>query len=758
MAHDSKSYDGVSTDGEDAGEGLPGAQDAAQSDEKLLEQARSRFKLALEAERENRTEAADDRRFRKGDQWPAEIKAAREQDGRPCLTINKMPQFEQQVTNDQRQNRPSIKVHPVDDHADPETAKVYQGIIKHIEVASSADTARDTAFENAVRGSYGFYRVVTEYADPMSFEQDIRIKRVRDPDTVYLDPHSQEPDGSDAEWGFIFERKPKDQFIAEYGESKLGGADWDAEAKTAPDWVASDSVLVAEYFYKDYETKEIVLLSDGQVMEKGEADAYVASKVVQAIDEFGQPMGEPEAQVSIVKSRSARVPTVKWCKLNGVEVLSKTDWPGQWIPILPVYGAELVVDGKLIRESLIRHAKDPARMYNFWKSAETEAITLAPKAPFVIEENQVEGFELDWEQANRKNHAFLKYKAHAVNGTPIPPPQRQNTEAQVQAITQASMLAADEVKSTLGIYDASLGARSNETSGVAIQRRNQQAQTSNFHFTDNLNRTIRHEGRILVDLIPHIYDTARIARIIGDDGEQKLVPINQEFQDESGQVVKHDLGAGKYDVTIDTGPSYATRRQEAATAMLELSKSIPAIGQAAPDLMLKAMDVPGASDLAERMKKTLPPNLIDDPKAKQIPPQVQAQMAQMGQMLDQATQQLNQLKDEREQKLIEIESKERIEMKKLEVQLEIERAKLDAKDSLALLTAEIQQINASQAQIHELIRGAGSAEPQFQDSPMSDVGAPEMGGAQAMGMEQDPTGGESPGLPLEQSSDDPNAF
>jgi hypothetical protein len=731
VAHDSK--DVVDSETME-GEGSDDESASKEADEQLLKEARARFDSGLEAVADERREASEDRKFRKGDQWPEEIKMARSAKGRPCLTINKMPQFEQQVTNDQRQNRPSIKVHPVDDFADVETAKVYQGIIKHIEVASSADTARDTAFENAVRGSYGYYRIVTEYTDPMSFDQDIRVKRIRNPDTVLLDPHHQEPDGSDANWAFVVEDLARDEYKRLYPNSELANQDaWDPSGGSAPGWIKSDSVRVAEYFYKEYQDKPIVQLNTGDILLREELPEVL-------------PAG-----VSIVRERTASVPSIKWCKLNGLEILEKTDWPGKWIPILPVYGAEIVVDGKVIRESLIRHAKDPARMYNFWKSAETEAITLAPKAPYIADAKTIEGYEHLWENANRENYSYLPFNARSD----APAPQRQSFEPAIQAITQASMLASDEVKQTLGIYDASLGARSNETSGVAIQRRNQQAQTSNFHFTDNLNRTIRHEGRIYVDLIPKIYDTARIARIIGEDGEHKLVPINQDFQDESGQMIKHDLGAGKYDVTIDTGPSYATRRQEAASAMLELSKSIPSIGGAAPDLVIKSMDVPGATELADRLKKTLPPNLIDDPKAKQIPPQVQAQMQQMGQMIEQLTQKVHEAHDQLDQKRLELESKERIEMAKLEVQLEIERAKIDAKDSLALLNHEIASIEQRLQLLN--IGQPFELEPQnqFQEPPVNPAQPPQ---GPEMGAGDIPTGGASPGQPMEQSSDDPNAI
>lgn len=341
-------------------------------------------------------------------------------------------------------------------------------------------------------------------------------------------------------------------------------------------------------------------------------------------------------------------------------------------------------------------------MYNYWKSAETEAIALAPRAPFIMAEGQIEGHEQEWASANRRNHSHLTYKAVDLNGTPVPPPQRQTFEPAIGAITQASMGAAEDLKATTGIYDASLGGRSNETSGVAIQRRNQQAQTSNFHFVDNLTRSIKHVGRICIDLIPKIYDAARAERIIGEDGEQKIVKLNQDTGEigKDGKPLLYKLDAGKYDATVDVGPSYASKRQEAASSMIELTKSIPMIGQVAPDLIVKSMDVPGAQDLAERLKKI--PSiaaLIDDPSAKgkqQLPPEVQAQMAQMGQMVEQLTQQLHEAQDEADKKLVEIQSRERIEMAKLETTATIELAKLESKESLNLLAHQIAELDARQ--------------------------------------------------------------
>jgi hypothetical protein len=734
-------------------EHLPREESEENGDEKILKEAHARFDLAKEAFSEIHNLALDDLKFLSGEQWDPKISQDRSMDGRPCLVINRIPQFLQQVTNDQRQNRPSIKVHPVDDDADVETAKIQQGLIRHIEYNSNADAAYDTAFDRSASSGFGYWRIITEYCDPMSFDQEILIKRIRNAFSVLLDPHHKEPDGSDAEWGFVIEDLSKDEYARKYPESKLADpGQWDLAGNSAPGWMqGKESARVAEYFYKDYKEVTLCLLTDGEVVDKAELEQHLSQYVQTAVDpatgEQTHVIAENAPTVS--RERKSMVPAIKWCKLNAVEILEQTEWPGQWIPIVPVYGTELDIDGKLVLKGIVRDAKDPQRMLNYWKSAETEAIALAPRTPFIMAEGQDEGYEQDWATANRRNHAYLKYKPTSIAGEPAPPPQRNTFEPAVGAITNAAMQAADDLKATTGIYDAALGARSNESSGVAIQRRNMQAQTSNFHLVDNLTRSIKHTGRILIDLMPYVYDTERTARIIGEDGEQKLVKLNAPHVDEAGKPVIYDLSAGKYDVTVDVGPSYASKRQEAAASMMDLSKAYPPLMQIAGDQVVKNMDWPGAQEIAERLKKTIPPNLLDDPKSKnqQVPPQVQQQMQQMGQMIEQLTGKLHEAHDQLDTKRVEIESKERIEFKKLEVQLEIARAQIDAKDSLALLTHEInsisermQLLNAAQP----IDMGMPQDPQQFAPQP---AGAP---GADVAGMgAMPPTGGESPGSPMD---------
>jgi hypothetical protein len=728
------------------------AQAEAQDNEKILADAKTRFQLAEEAEHEIRAQALEDLKFAAGDQWDSQIVADRRTDGRPCLTINRIPQHIKQVTNDQRQNRPSIKVHPVDDQADVETAKVLSGLIRHIEYNSNADVAYDTAFESAVRAGRGYFRVLTDYVSPLSFEQEILIKRVRNPFSVFFDPFSSEPDGSDANFAFITEDLSREEYKRTYPDSKLAqSGEWESVGNNAPGWMGDKSCRVAEYFYRETRTATIVQLASGEVVEE---------KDLHALAEHAAMTQGVSPDLTIVDRRETEVPVIRWCKLNGIEILSKTDWLGSFIPIIPVIGEELDIDGQRVLKGIVRDAKDPQRMLNYWKSAETEAIALAPRAPYLVAAGQLEGFESQWETANRRNHAYLPYNVVDVNGTPVPPPQRQALEPAVQAITQAAMLAADDLKATTGIYDASLGNKSNETSGVAIQRRNNQAQTSNFHFVDNLTRSLRHAGRVIVEIIPKIYDTARTARIIGEDGTPKMVKLNQPTESEGGKPVVYELSAGKYDVTVDVGPSYASKRQEAVVSMMEVTRAVPQLMQIAGDLLIKNMDWPGAQEIADRLKKTLPPNLADDQKKQDIPPQVQAQMQQMGQMVDALTKQLHAAHDVLDQKKIELESKERIEFAKIQANVAIAELQAGSKEAIVLLNHQIGEIEnrlQSALQFSQPI-GMGGMQPQGapmqqpgqqpnpQDFAPQSVGAP---GADAGQGASDPTGGAAPGSPME---------
>lgn len=704
------------------------ADEKATTDEEILEVARERFALAEDAWAPIRKQALHDIAFVAGEQWDPALKELREADKRPCLTVNKLAGSVHQLENDQRQNRPAIKVSPVDDNADVETAKVLQGMARHIEYASDADTAYDTAFKYTTRGGFGFFRILTEYCDPKSFKQDLRIGTIKNPFSVYMDPHFKMPDGSDQNWAFITEDVDRDEYKAKFPKSELSSmSNWEGLGDTKFAWASGETVRIAEYFYKEFRPDTLLLIET-----QDETGQTVQKEILKSeLPEGAEPL--------VVDSRPTVVPVVHWLKINGAEILERTIWPGRWIPIIPVLGDDYEIDGKRVIESLVRHSIDPQRMYNMWSSAETEAIALAPRAPFIGYARSFKGHEPKWRTANTRNHAFLEVNATDTKGNPLPLPQRNQFEPPVMAITQARLNAADDIKATTGYFDASLGARSNEQSGIAIQRRNNQSQTASFHFVDNLSKSIRHGGRILVDAIPVVYDTAQAVRTLGEDGTEEVVRINELFN-HNGQPRTYDLSVGRYDVTVDTGPSFETKRQEAVAAMTELTRAYPPLMQAAGDMFIKAMDIPYANEIAERIKKTLPPGLVDDGKQNPVPPEARAQMGQLNQMIEQLTQQLNVANEKVNTKTMELESKERIETMKLEQQAAIKLAELQSGEATVLLAHQMAALNRrlDMLDINQPIENE-----EFQPA-MPDQQMPQM-----QPEEQQPTGGFPPGPSME---------
>jgi len=609
----------------------------------MLATMRSRFTMAVSAYSESREDELDDLRFEAGSpdnqwQWPADVLATRGSvqgqtiNARPCLTINKLPQHVHQVTNEQRQNRPSVKVIPVDDNADVEVAEIFEGVIRHIEYISDADVAYDTACENQVTYGEGYIRVLTKYCDDNSFDQDLYIGRIRNSFSVYMDPTIQDPCGSDAEWCFVTEDMTKAEYERQFPDAapissmmQQGVGD-----SSLSQWLTENTVRVAEYFYYEHTPTKLNLY-------QGNMSAVEGSREDKELKALG---------LKPLKSRMADVKKVKWLKTNGFEVLEEQDWAGKFIPVIRVVGNEYEVDGRLYVSGLIRNAKDAQRMYNYWVSQEAEMLALAPKAPFIGYGGQFEGYETQWKTANTTNWPYLEVNPDVTDGAGavLPLPQRAQPPMASSGLLQAKAGASDDIKSSTGQYDSSLGATSNERSGRAILAREKQGDTGTYHYVDNLARAIRHCGRQLVDMIPKIYDTERIARIIGVDGEVKRAKINpsqaepvKKIVDETGIVIEkiYNPSVGKYDVCVSTGPSYMTKRQESLDAMSQLLQGNPQLWQVAGDLFVKNMDWPGAQEMAKRFAKTIDPKLLSDADEDPALQAAQQQLEAMGQELDQ---------------------------------------------------------------------------------------------------------------------------
>ena len=667
----------------------------------ILATARARLDLAVSALSESREDEIDDLRFYAGSpdnhwQWPADVLATRGAvqgqtiNARPCLTINKLPQHVRQVTNDQRQNRPGAKVIPVDDNADVEVADIFNGMIRHIEYISDADVAYDTACENQVSYGEGYLRLLTEYCDDNTFDQDIKIGRVRNSFSVYMDPTIQDPTGADAKWCFVTEDITKAEFERMYPDAapittlqSLGVGD-----QSISNWLNEDTIRIADYYYIDYDRTTLNLYPGNATAFQGTPE----DKQLRAI--YGKPK----------KSRESDRPKVKYCKINGYEILEEREWAGKWIPVIRIVGNEFEVDGRLYVSGLVRNAKDAQRMYNYWVSQEAEMLALAPKAPFIGYGGQFEGYEDKWKTANTQNWPYLEINPDVTDGqgAVLPLPQRAQPPMASSGLLQAKAGASEDIKSTTGQYNASLGMGSNERSGKAILARQREGDVGTYHYGDNLARGVRHVARQLVDLIPKIYDTQRIARIIGEDGETKMVKINPDQQqpvnkimDQQGIVIEkiYNPGVGKYDVVAITGPGYATKRQEALEAMAQLLQGNPQLWAVAGDLFVKNMDWPGAQEMSKRFAKTIDPKFMSDADESPALQAAQQQMQAMGAEMDQMHEMLKNVG-----KSIEMQEQER---KDFEAQIK-------------LYDAETKRIAAVQA---------GMTEEQIQDIAMGVVAA-----------------------------------
>lgn len=725
------------------------------SDREILDEARAAFKEADEAEAENRRLWLDDVKFAcLGEQWPVKIRSQREAEGRPCLTINRLPSFMRQVTNEMRQNKPAIKVHPVDDDASEETAEILNGLIRAIEYQSNADVAYDTAGGHAVAGGYGYFRISTDYAFDDGFDQDIKIERVANPLNVWGDPASTASDSSDWNTAFVSEMLKEAEFKKRYPGADLSGFDGSAEEGSEL-WWADDSIRIAEQWTREEVTKTLLKLSDGSVMYE---DAFL--KIKDMLDVM---------QITVEGDRETKSHKVTQRIITGKEVLETNKWAGKYIPIIPVYGDEVNIEGKRHFISLIRSSKDAQMMFNFWRTASTELVALAPKVPFIGRKGAFNSDAEKWATANTQSHAYMEFDGPEA-------PQRQPFAGVPAGALQESLNASDDMKAIMGIFDSALGARSNETSGVAIRARQRESDVSTFNFIDNLSRAIKHAGRVVVDLIPAVYNAPRIIRIIHEDGKNESVKINQEHiaeapgqeQGQAGQqmpgqqtpqgqgeqteqaefnagmVKLYDLTVGKYDVTCEVGPSYATKREEAAEQMMSFVQAIPAAGQMAGDLIAKNLDWPGAEEIADRLKTMLPPQAQgQNPIIQQLQQQMQQMDGQAKQAVGQLQQQLQQMQQQaqatEQDKALDAE-RLRQDARKLDIdaygketdRLKVTTAAMGPKEVQALVMSTLQQVLTSP----DVLPGDGQA-PAMPSQPMPMIGAP----PQSTPLNQPPPGG-----------------
>jgi hypothetical protein len=604
---------------------------APDTDESVLFEARHRFQRISDWEGTFRTQFVDDIRFAHGDsdnhwQWPDAMFSDRDAAQRPSLTVNKVRQHCLQVVNDAKQNKPQIRITPVSDEATKASADVFEGVVRHIEYMSNASVAYDTATEHQVQGGIGWWRINTAIEDDNGFDKGLRIQRVRDALSVWADPDIQEVDGSDMRFAFIVDDVAREMFQAKYPEyaDRVPQASF-AGPVIVGGWLDEDHVRVAEYFRLSEREDVLHLMPDGSTIRESEVQG-------------GQTMRD--LRMISLRRRHMMSNEVEWFKIVGGEIVDRDVWPGKYIPLVRVVGEEAVIEGRLERKGHVRALKDPQRIYNYWTSSGVEAVALQSKTPYVAAAESIEAFQGYWDTANTVNHSVLPYNARDDQGSPLPPPARQDPPQMPQAYIQGMQIAQSEMMMASGQYAPNMGQPSpNEISGKAIQARQRQGDTATYHFIDNLAIAIRFTGRILLDLIPKVYDTPRVMHILALDGSVGRVQLDpqqpqalQQVANQSPQAAQQgsagplpptpleqisaqitrifNPNVGRYEVQADVGPAYATKRQQAYDAFVQIVATAPQVMQIAGDLLFKAADFPMAEELAERLQRLVPPQAL----------------------------------------------------------------------------------------------------------------------------------------------------
>ena len=574
---------------------------SADTDAEIFAEASERLRIAQEAEGLNRQYAVQDLEFEDGQQWPDDLYNLRKVTKRPTLTINHTRAMVKRVVNNLRQQRPRIKVHPVNETAAKDIAQKLQGLIRHIEYRSQEGVAYDLAGEFAVKMGWGYARVLSEYEDDMSFEQELKVLPIPNPFTVYMDPAARDCTGSDAEWCLISEKMKRSEYERKFPDREPMEWREGGRGDQGPDWETKEEIRLAEYFRFKRVKDDLLKLTDGRSMYASE---YAKKRQALTLGGIGIATNLKGQEIR----RPAERKQLQWFRLDGAQVIQSVDLPGKYIPVVRFEGNTLDINGQIRRRGMVRDLMDTNRMYNYWRTCETEVIALAPRAPYMGTANHFEGHP-EWNDANQKSYGKLVYNPDTVvvgeNGEmqQVPPPSRVEPVQIPAGFVQAAESALKDLMILAGMpHEPGQDAPGVVVSGKALRQRQALSDMGHFQYYDNQTRSIAQIGRILLDNIPHYYSEERMLRIIGDDGIAQMVKFNQKTVDK----IKNDLTIGRYDVVMDTGPGYETRRQEEAETTVDLLKIGPLAEtavKAAPDLIFRNF---GMDEIADRVAVMVP--------------------------------------------------------------------------------------------------------------------------------------------------------
>lgn len=572
----------------------------------IVREAHRRFERCQKWEAIARQRGLDDNKFAHGDsennyQWPDRIYSDRVTNDQPALTINKTRQHNLQIINDAKQKKSGIKYRPIGDGATAQAAETLEGIVRHIQDVSNANMHRGTAIEYQVNSGLGVTRIVTRYEHDRTFDQEIYIAGVTDPNSVYVDCDSIEPDWSDARYGFVFADRPRDEVETQYPwlKYRLRAANA-VEGGSMQSWLGRDTVRECEYYWIEEKKDELIGNLDGEVVLR----SLINAQLLRAWEDQAEDEGES------LKTREVVTKKLRWALIIGDQVVEERDPPGKSIPLVPYIGEQTIIDNQLDRKGHTRALKDAQRMLNYNRSAQVQYGALQGKMPWIGPARAIEGYETYWETANVENHALLPYNDVDENGQPIAPPNRIDPPATAPAFTEGAQAAERDMMVSSGQYEAMMGAQGNEITGRAINERQRQGDRATYHFIDNQAIAIRREGEIILELIPEVYDTMRAKRVLGEDGSESSIIVDPGC-DTACQATADSMifnpKIGIYAVVADVGPDYATQRQEAFAAIVSIIKEAPEVLAKCGDLLFTVADFPLADKMAERLKPGMAP-------------------------------------------------------------------------------------------------------------------------------------------------------
>lgn len=710
-----------------------------------LEDTREKFQAWSEADTDQRERELDDLAFYAGEQWPADVLAARAgqdaQNGvppipaRPCLVINKMREPVNQVLNGLRDAEIGIELTPADDFAalgivlDTTEIKTREGLLRRIQRESQAANMRLWAAGRALIAGRGYYGVMTRFveasidgpADISLWDQELYVTGWFNQACVTLDPAHEQPDGSDAKGGFIGEWITFADYQAKYTNhadrpnvlSDLDDDSFVALGEDAPTWFKASgdlrAVHIVNYFYVVEDCRELCLLADDTAAWRDEL----------------------HDGADVVDTRDVPRRTVKWCKLDGInpEPLEERDWLGPDIPIIKVVGEELQpYDDQRRVEGLVRPGRDAGQGFNAMASKAVELVALTPIPSVFIASGQDEGFTKEWDLMTTRTLGRVRYNVKDAEGNLVGPPTTINRDAPIQPVALALQMFDEAVQTTTRRHDPSLGKVDPALkSGRAISQVIDQSKEGTSNFGDNQRISARRECVILNNLLYPVYGRrpGRLARIIDGAGDPQSVLLGVPYLTQDGRHVPYTVPHpddplrtqpapmdhpsvpptaqrfvltpnAKANINVTIQKNYDTRRQAQNALLVDLVEADPTQLLVVGDLLWDSSDLPAHEELAERYRVMLAPPIQAMLTAKKggppIPPEVQQQLDQAKQMGAQAQQEIQALQQKLAAKQVEQEGKEKITaMQELAA---TERADKDreAKLAIAVLNAKVETL------------------------------------------------------------------